>query len=315
MGRSAWHIVIVLFLASSSRANPVEAPHHFEGDAPNQHPSPDAALSAAGSDLGIIPASIISTAKSVTPMTLDERMQRISKQFVGKSYQVDPLGEAAHPDLDPLARYDAFDCLTFVEEVLSIALAGDASHSATLRLQMRYRSETPQYSFRNHFMELQWIPNNIEKGILKDTTALYGDTVPRTRQITMDTWNRWHKTKSFKVPKAHLPTGTMSLDVLPLQAAIEAAPKIKPGSLLLVVRKDLPHKPLWISHVGLVFQLDKPILRHATRMGGGGVKDNRLLWYLNHLKTYKNWPAAGVVILEPQDFGPRLSRLEAPTLP
>ena len=71
--------------------------------------------------------------------------------------------------------------------------------------------------------------------------------------------------------------------------------------------------PLWITHVGfLIPDEEQATLRHASRMKASmRVRDHSLEWYLTHLKTYKNWKAAGIVILEPIEPGPRLSRLSA----
>ena len=103
----------------------------------------------------------------------------------------------------------------------------------------------------------------------------------------------------------------MALDYVPVEQLKGQIKNIPDGSLILVVREDLPHKPIWISHVGFVFQKDKTILRHATKLGHQSVKDNQLSWYLKHIMTYKNWKASGLVILKPVEFGPRISRLNA----
>jgi hypothetical protein len=104
----------------------------------------------------------------------------------------------------------------------------------------------------------------------------------------------------------------MALQVLPLATAIEVANQIRPGSILLTVREDRPWVPLWVTHVGLVFNdAGKPVVRHATKMGQGLVRDHGLVWYLNHIGTYSNWKTLGVAILEPVPSGPRLSRQAA----
>ena len=40
-------------------------------------------------------------------------------KYIGVRYATDPLGEMKSPDADPLIRFDAFDCTTFVETVLA----------------------------------------------------------------------------------------------------------------------------------------------------------------------------------------------------
>ena len=53
-----------------------------------------------------------------------ERLAIVSSAFLGRPYFWGPLGEGAEGDFDqyPLYRADLFDCLTFVETVLAVAL-------------------------------------------------------------------------------------------------------------------------------------------------------------------------------------------------
>lgn len=205
-------------------------------------------------------------------------------------------------------RYDVFDCLTFVEEVVALSLAGAPEGAGPIRMSLRYGDEV-DYADRNHFMELQWIPRAIDKGWLVDTTASYGPVTHLEKQVSSTIWDTWAGRNGFAMEDDQLPVGTMSLDVLGLDDAIAAAPRMKPGSILLTIRADRSWKPIWISHVGIVIPGDKPTVRHATKMSGGSTRDHGLVWYLEHLKTYEKWPAVGVGLLEPVEFGPRLSRL------
>ena len=52
-----------------------------------------------------------------------QRLDAISRLFVGAPYQLSPLGEGASGRIDrvPLVRFDRFDCVTFVEEVMALA--------------------------------------------------------------------------------------------------------------------------------------------------------------------------------------------------
>lgn len=260
--------------------------------------------------LGALPAEVASIARAVSDRPLPERMKRISDVWMGHPYVLDPLGEGAGIDADPLARYDGFDCLTFVEEVLALSMAGDAAHAADVRLSLRYGEETPLYAHRRHFMELQWIPENIEAGWLRDTTAEYGPVEHMEREVSLDTWSRWSARPSFALSDEELPVGTMALDVLSLDQAEAIADQIRPGTIVLTVRVDRPWKPIWISHVGFMIpDEDRPTVRHATKLVPAGVRDHGLVYYINKLRTYTRWPAVGISLLEPVEAGPRLSRL------
>lgn len=259
--------------------------------------------------IGAAPPQLLEAARSVAHLPLPQRMARISDTMLGRPYLADPLGEGDGVDPDPLARYDVFDCLTFVEEVLALSMAGDPAHAGAVRLGLRYGGKAPTYANRHHFMELQWIPAAIANGWVVDTTAEYGPTTTLEREVTADTWARWRARARFALTDDQLPTGTMSLTILSLDDALEAVDRIRPGTIVLTVREDRPYKPIWISHVGFVVPADKPTVRHATRMSSKQVRDHGLAWYLNHLKTYSRWKAAGVALLEPVEQGPRISAL------
>ena len=57
---------------------------------------------------------------------LSERLDLVSAKFLGTAYVASPLGEGTGKDPDPLVRYDAVDCLTFVEEAIALSLAPSA---------------------------------------------------------------------------------------------------------------------------------------------------------------------------------------------
>jgi hypothetical protein len=250
--------------------------------------------------------------EEVASLPLHHRLEQISELFIGKGYQLDPLGEGRHPDTDPLVRYDVFDCLTFVEEVLSLALSGSPKEAGRVRTHLRYGDAPIHYANRRHFMELQWIPGAIAAGWLRDVTAEYGEVQRLHREVTSETWANWRGRSSFALRDEELPTGDMTLAYLPLHQVADIVDRIRPGSILLTVRADRPSTPIWISHVGFIFRGPRgAIIRHATRLKPAGVRDHDLAWYLRHLQSYNHWPAIGIAVLEPIEQGPRRSPTQA----
>ena len=317
--RSAWLLLAVVTTPAVATTDDTDASVQ-DTDAAAQSDLVPAPVHAPGSGpvpLGATPQALLDEARRVRNQPLPDRMKAISDLMMGRPYLADPLGEGRGVDADPFARYDVYDCLTFLEEVLALAEAGDPAHAASTRLGLRYGQQSPPYAHRRHFMELQWIPGNIEDGWLVDTTAEYGPVTHMEREVTLDTWNSWAARKGFAHTDDELPIGTMKLDVLSLDDAIAAADRIRPGTIVLTVRVDRPWKPIWISHVGFVLPNDdgdqadgnKPMVRHATRMADKKVRDHGLAWYFEHLKSYSKWPAAGIALLEPVEQGPRISRL------
>ncbi|HHO50446.1 MAG TPA: DUF1460 domain-containing protein [Deltaproteobacteria bacterium] len=278
-------------------------------------PAPAPPASASPPDLGTIPEEILQIARSVSDRPLPERMGAISGALLGRPYVSDPLGEGSGVDPDPIARYDAFDCLTFTEEVLALSMAGDPAHAAQIRRDLRYGVGNPiDYVHRRHFMELQWIPGVVEDGFLRITTSEYGPVKVLDKEIDANTWRWWRPRSKFAHTDEQLPTGTMHLEVLDLPTAQAAADRIRPGSVILTVREDRPGVPLWVTHVSLVVPTGDggTTMRHATKIGDGGTRDHDLAWYLEHLESYTNWEVAGIAVLEPIEPGPRRAVVPEP---
>lgn len=258
--------------------------------------------------IGALPPEVLGVASAVRDRPLPERMAAISEVLLGRPYVNDPMGEGGGHDPDPFARYDAFDCLTYAEEVLALSLAGDPAHAAAVRDDLRYDGE-PSYAHRRHFMELQWVPAAVERGWLVDTTATLGPVRHLEKVVDQATWDAWGPRSRFPIDDEAMPSGTMALDVLTLDDALAAVDRIPPGSLVLTVREDRVGVPIWTTHVGFVVPTDDGLrLRHATKLGSGGTRDQSLAWYLDHIRSYR-WKVAGITVLTPIEAGPRRSRL------
>jgi hypothetical protein len=158
-------------------------------------------------------------------------------------------------------------------------------------------------------MELQWLPGNVADGWLVDTTSSYGPTILQEQEVTPDVWQGWRRRRLFDLRDEELPVGTMRLNVLPLERALEIVQQIEPGSVVLTVRVNRPGVPLWTTHLGFVVDGPQKQIRNASRRSAMRVLDEDLAWYLQHLESYGNWPVAGIAVFEPVDFGPRLARL------
>jgi hypothetical protein len=277
------------------------------GNRPRPLPVPP--LTPASPPIGDIPEEVIRAAVEARFRPLAERMEVVSRPFLRRPYAIDPIGEGEGIDPDPPARYDAFDCLTVVEETLALALAGDPLHAGMIRQALRYGDAAPTYANRRHFMELQWIPGNIRDGWLTDTTRSYAETKRQEKDVTATTWKTWNKRSLFKLADEQLPTGHIALDVIPLDTAIAIADQLRPGSLVLTVRSN-PRGPIWTSHLGFV--VSPGVIRNASKRGHMRVVDERMVSYFAALKTYGSGVVAGITVLEPVEQDPRAGRVVAP---
>lgn len=55
---------------------------------------------------------------------------------------------------------DAFDCVTYLETSLALAIASDSNDILARMDSIRYLDGRSQWKFRNHFFEGEWLPRN-----------------------------------------------------------------------------------------------------------------------------------------------------------
>jgi len=232
---------------------------------------------------------------------LSERLEAVSAKFVGTPYVVSPLGEGQGRDPDPLVRYDAVDCLTFVEEAIALSLAQSPDAVVPLLTRIRYEGETPDFQTRNHVMEAQWVPSNLKKGFLKDITRSIGG--PETVQVKKTLDEVAWKSKSgasLGLSVEHQRRGEYAWDLIPAGVAQEKLKAAPTGTLVVVVRADRPQMVTRISHVGfLVHKKGGSFLRHASR-SFGKVVDEPLANYLGRNLGYAKWTVEGVSLYSVQ---------------
>jgi Protein of unknown function (DUF1460) len=234
-------------------------------------------------------------------LPLRERLLRVSERFLGTPYVHSPLGEGSGVDPDPTFRLDAVDCLTFVEQAMAMSMARADAEVAGLLERLRYAS-TPSYEDRNHLMEAQWLPNNQRKGFVADVTRRYGgeDTVRVQKALTALTWTS-RSSMALGLSKSRQPRGTYTLDMIPLDKVMAHARQVPSGTILVVLREDLPLKATRVTHLGFVVQKGKRTwLRHARRGldGNGRVVDEDLETFLARNAKYDKWKVSGVSLYE-----------------
>ncbi len=100
-------------------------------------------------------------------------LQAICQQFVGAPYLGGACGEGESGEFDqfPLFRFDAFDCVTFVNTVLSLHRAKGPAEFKSELLRLNYLQNVPDYLERLHFTSVDWNPKLQRDGVLSDVTA------------------------------------------------------------------------------------------------------------------------------------------------
>jgi hypothetical protein len=205
--------------------------------------------------------------------SLGTRIEAASRQLLGRPYLADPLvGSARSPEVLTIAL-DAFDCVTFVETALGLALARSTGRFVEQVRRIRYRDGCVEWARRNHYMS-GWIRNNARAGFLR-RVALPAPSVVRAR--TLDA-----------VPG--LPPRRLDLRCLPKRAFWRVRAAVHTGDVLCFAST---RKNLDVFHAGLaVWSGGELKLRHATRSQGRVVEQD-LAGFL------KSNAMAGVIVARP----------------
>jgi hypothetical protein len=239
------------------------------------------------------------TLAALSAADLGAKLMSNSEHALGTKYVVSPLGEGEGKDTDPRIRFDAFDCLTFVETTMAQSLSADEDHVLPTLDAIRYGGETVSYGERNHVMEAQWLPNNVKKGFLRDVTKTYGAeaTVHLTKVIDDRAWAA-KEGKGLGLDAAHQAKGKFGIDIVPVKVAAEKLKAVPDGTVIVVVRADRPTLVTRISHVGfLVHKKEGLFIRHASKTFGK-VTDEDLTAYLGRNLGYAKWTVEGFSLFE-----------------
>lgn len=207
----------------------------------------------------------------------------IGEEYVGAKYANGPLGEAKAPDTDPLIRFDAFDCVTFVETALA---KGDLEKLN----KIRYKDGKVDFLTRNHFTELDWVQNNSD--IVENVSSEYGKTKIRT--VVIDKQNWFKKVHHIDV---NIPRQTVDIEYIPY-SEFDVIDNKEPLIVLFVVKypNNKIGTDLGVVHIG--FLLPGNILRHASS-DQGYVVDADFTEYVNSRKKAKN--NLGIALLKIKD--------------
>lgn len=225
------------------------------------------------------------------------RVALTTRFFLGKPYLVSPQGEGINADIDtaPLYRFDGFDCVTYVNNVLAFAFANDKESFLYHLLRLNYYHQTPTFQNRFHFMSADWNPCNQQNHYVCDITEnIVDDNNQRIVLFAIGEIDRvgWFLKKAQSLENA-TPDGakrltaiakTMhnavaTLPYLPLSALFDAQKnprevvfaQIPHASVIEIVRPNWNLKEkigtnLHVSHVGFAIRLDSGelVFRHTS---------------------------------------------------
>lgn len=218
-----------------------------------------------------------------TIRSVPDRVAFYSSAFLGADYLDGPLGEGGSSyDPDPLYRFDVFDCTTYVETIVALTNASDYTSFKAEMDKIRYMDGQIGFVTRNHFMSLDWIPNNIDMGYLSDITTSVGTHKTAATTISKSAWyeklhqpeletflnNGVHlETVDASIPYIHLEDVFMGEDLQVNEALLAQIPN---GTIINIVRPNWNLEKyigtnLNISHQGIAIWKDgKLYYRNAS---------------------------------------------------
>lgn len=213
-----------------------------------------------------------------------DRVSAYALQFLSEKspYIVDPLGEGQGGDVSqgPLYRFDGFDCTTFVETVLALSLSATPEQFRQRMNQIRYKDAVVSYQTRNHFPSVDWIPNNIKNGFVKDITGSIAGALTQWSQtwIEKDMWFAKKGESFMDISRQYQPVlGQLpyiaKADLLKNAGLIERIPS---GTIFHVVRPNWDLRKaigtrLDVSHMGFLIR-EKGIL-YMVHASNGASRD------------------------------------------
>lgn len=260
---------------------------------------------------------------SVKKLPLEQRLLQLSAALLNKPYQNEPLGEGASGKFnqEPLYRFDCFDCTTYVNTILALSLAQNLVDFQTKLQKIVYLHGKISFFKRTHFVDADWLPNNLANGYLKPINQqVAGKNNIATTQLLLNRKN-WYQ--HLTIDRIKIPDLTPAQQAVKLQmlhahgnqeknimSSVTYIPidklfphsnnsnninyslfaKIPNGTIILFVQHDPDTAKeigtsINITHMGLVvWQNDKPYLRAASSLKGKTV-DLPLIDYVQYYSS------------------------------
>lgn len=206
---------------------------------------------------------------------LPNRINLISARFLGRPYRENPLGGG--PDEKELftCSLEGFDCVTYIETVLALALSKNTEEFPSLLRKIRYANGRVEWQSRNHYM-VDWIKNNQARRRVINTTE-GTEATGKTRVLNV---------------VGGLPAKTVTFSCYPKRRFKAIADRIRTGDIILFASVK---KHLDVFHTGfLIVSESEILLRHATRKRGA-VVEQRLEEFLAEHRM------SGLILVKPKE--------------
>jgi D-alanyl-D-alanine carboxypeptidase/D-alanyl-D-alanine-endopeptidase (penicillin-binding protein 4) len=198
--------------------------------------------------------------RSDAPPAYPDRLKFFSQALQNKPYFLGPTGEGRFGRIEasPLLDLDRFDCVTYIESSMALALSNRTRDVLPRILALRYGSDTLDYTTRNHFFIEDWLRHN---AALVRVVRFPGDSLLKK---PID------KIKFFGSKKLPVPAANPVTDIafMPYAKALAMMSNWTYGDKFLGVAfvTDIPG--LDVTHTGFLVADGKnpPMLRNASQL-------------------------------------------------
>ncbi len=213
---------------------------------------------------------------STFPVFFSGRVDLFSQCFLGMPFNGEgPTGEGRYDTVDtaPIYNIRCFDCLTYVEHVLALALSDNPRAFLPNLVRLRYKDGTINYLHRNHFFVIDWLANN--KDIVTLVHPKNGVTITRTISK-----KSFFARKHLTVPIPDTVVSVYSWSVEGFTTAL--AQKLIDTGVYIIVFIKKRYRTVIANHVGFVIITPRATYLRDANKTRGKVSESDLNKYLNH---------------------------------
>ena len=195
----------------------------------------------------------------INKKNFQDRLFYFSEHFKETPYLLGGTGEGffTMPETAPVFRFDSVDCVTFLENVLSLAKAKNENSIFQTLVNVRYLNNEISYQTRKHYFIADWIlKGNTAKLIQTKEDTLIQKKIPKLK---------FFANKGIK----GIPDEQITFPYLPKEKALAFSKKTwDANSEIRGIAFVFSGAAVEVFHTGFLIlkQGEKPMLRHASQI-------------------------------------------------
>ena len=189
---------------------------------------------------------------------LNKRLDHFSKMLLGTPYKLGPMGEGHLDPVEdkPLVYLDSVDCVTYLEQVVALAMSKSEKSLYRQLQRLRYKGGKVSYLTRKHYLLDDWVGE-----------GKYAKVIPMEGEVSVTRTmpkKEFFKNHNVKYTGKETP---VKVRYVPLEKAVEMANKTYKGAMKVLGMGIVgSSENIDLTHTGFVIYYpgQKPVLRHAS---------------------------------------------------